>query len=313
MAEPTKICPRCQRVVLEYHFGGGNVCPICIEGTKPQPDPTPGKWAPLSIGLLSIVVNPMFLSSMYAIGRARAWLHYAATRDAEGEYSPWHASIRSNAIWALALTAGQPLMVFFIVASIVATHDVPPPVESSPFDERSEILAMLENPSAPIRALALCQLDELPADPDDAPAIANALRRELPDLGIACGELAFAHASGSSIAERYTQQPVPVRDAILTRLADRDAQDEATLLLLEEMELEPVAAAGIESFTNVVPDDDLAAAFIALTVNESTRNAARRPLATMCARDARFAQTVARGSELSRLEEARPVECSEMP
>lgn len=301
-------------MVLESHFEDPEHCPVCVESTKTRPDPTPGRWNPTSIAALAVLLNPAFVITFFALARSREWLRFADARDAQGSYGPWHPHIRTNAMWAIAISAFQPLVAFFIVAGIFLAADVDRP-RPEPFDERAEILSLLEHAKPAVRALALCQLDEIRPQPEDATAIATALRRELPTLGIACGELAFADASGRPVAERYARQSVDVRDALLTRLSRRDLPLEAPTLLLQEMELNPVARAGIDSFSTVVvvtPDDALVSTFLRLAANDTTRVAAYRPLATMCAREPRIARWVSMHSD-DVPEDAVPRECKVAP
>ncbi len=281
--EETRNCPRCQRVVLEYHFGGATECPVCVAGQTARPDPTPGRWEPSNVAALGIVFNPVLITSIMAVGRAREWLKYAAARDAAGEYSPWHAYIRSNAIWALVISAFQPTLAFFLFSMVFLVVDIDTP-KDEPFNEHAEVLSLLEHERAAVRSIGLCQLAEIGARAEDTATVSNAMRRELTDIGIACGEIAYSHASGTPLSERYAQQPVAVRNALLTRFATGGEPQNAAPLLRMEQELSPPATAGILSFAHA-DAPALIHALVALTDHDNTRAVAHHTLNMMCADD----------------------------
>lgn len=281
MEETTRNCPRCQRVVLEYHFGGASECPVCVAGQQKRPDPTPGRWEPSNIAALGIVFNPMLITTIMAVGRAREWLKYAAARDAAGEYSPWHAYIRSNAIWALVISAFQPMMAFFLFSMVFFVVDIDMP-KDEPLDERAEVLALLEHERAAVRSIGLCQLAEIGARTQDTATVSNAMRRELTDVGIACGEIAYSHASGTPMTERYAQQPVAVRNELLTRFADRGETQTAAQLLRMEHDLSPPATTGILGFSHTTAPAVIHA-LVALVGHDNTRPVAHHTLNRICA------------------------------
>lgn len=273
--------------MLEYHFGGAPECPVCVAGQQKRPDPTPGRWEPSNIAALGIVFNPMVITTIMAVGRAREWLKYAAARDAAGEYSPWHAYIRSNAIWALVISAFQPTVAFFLFAGVFMIVDINLP-KDEPFNERAEVLSMLEHERAVVRSIGLCQLADIGAQADETSTVTNALRREIMDIGIACGEMAYAQASGNPLTERYVQQTVSVRDALLTRLARFDPAGDAPSLLVLERELSPPATAGIASFGTYTSadrgvDEAVLSALLTLAAHENTSSVVHRPLEMQCA------------------------------
>ncbi len=298
-------------MVLEYHFGGASECPVCVAGQQKRPDPTPGRWEPSNIAALGIVFNPMLITTIMAVGRAREWLKYAAARDAAGEYSPWHAYIRSNAIWALVISAFQPMMAFFLFSMVFFVVDIDMP-KDEPFNERSEVLALLEHERTVVRSIGLCQLVDIGAQADETSTVSNALRRELTDGGIACGEIAYSEASGTPISERYAQQPVAVRDALLTRFANTAEPQNAAGLLRMEQELSPPARAGILSFSrNHTPA--VIHALVALAGHDNTRAVAHHTLNVMCSSDEDAGPVVHAAARMNEIDLTPHTVCREAP
>lgn len=221
MAEPTRSCPRCARVVLESKLVD-ELCPVCVAGMHaPRPHPTPGKWAPTSLGVLSLFVNPMFVTSVFAIGRARSWLEYADTRDASGEHSHWHAQLRSNAIWGMVLAAFQPIALAVTLTMSFAFQGEPvEPAPAEAHDERAEILALLESDDSEARQVAMCQLDATAPHAEDRRLIESAMRSGDAETQ-ACGHLALATLVGVPIAHGFIEIPIEVRAAMLDVLERR--------------------------------------------------------------------------------------------
>lgn len=207
-------------------------CPVCTASTTPRPDPTPGRWAPASLGALSIFVDPVFITTIFAMKRAGTWLRWARDR----EYGPWHTYVRSNAVWGTALAMMQPILIFLlfgIAAFIGRTMEPAPPSAAQPHDERAEIMAMVRSDLADIRMVGICQLAEIGPQAGERPHI-EAILEDHELLSHGCAHLCLARLDDVPIGERYRRLSVGVRDSLLEFLAERDFELANGLAQLEE-------------------------------------------------------------------------------
>ncbi|HJK99232.1 MAG TPA: hypothetical protein RMF84_18550, partial [Polyangiaceae bacterium LLY-WYZ-14_1] len=75
--------------------------------TPPHPKEKAG-WSPSGIGVLSLLCDPVAITSILAWSRARRWLRAVARREAAGVWAPDHVALRTNAAWGVALGLVRP-------------------------------------------------------------------------------------------------------------------------------------------------------------------------------------------------------------
>lgn len=146
----------------------------------PEPLALHGKWSPLAVGALSLVCDPVLITTVIAVSRGVGRLSAAARYEREVGYHPSMPSIRTDAVWGLVLGSLRIWVVFGILAAFLLTalllRPSAPGVLVSYPDERTEILNGLASDDRHQRALAarhaLVTL-ELDSAASSAPRIAD--------------------------------------------------------------------------------------------------------------------------------------------
>lgn len=154
----TITCEGCGRRI-DAARGGTSPCAVCqLERVPPEPLALHGKWSPLAVGALSLVCDPMLITTVIAVSRGVGRLGAAARYEREVGYHPSMPSIRTDAVWGLVLGSLRIWVVFGILAALLLTalfllRPAPGVLVSYP-DERTEILSGLASDDRDERALA---------------------------------------------------------------------------------------------------------------------------------------------------------------
>lgn len=139
--------------------GGGSPCAVC-QSAKLPPEPLAlhGKWSPLAVGALSLVCDPVLITTVIAVTRGAGRLRAAAKYEREVGYHPSLPGIRTDAIWGIVLGSLRVWVVLGIIAAVflaalLLRPTTPGPLVTYP-DERTEILNGLASDDRDERALA---------------------------------------------------------------------------------------------------------------------------------------------------------------
>lgn len=223
-----------------------------------------GKWSPLAVGALSLVCDPMLITTVVALTRGVGRLGVAARYERDVGYHPSLPSIRTDAVWGIVLGSLRiwvvlALLAAFLLAALLMQPSVSGTLVSYP-DEHTEILSRLVSGDRDERALAARHaLDAF--DPDapstpraaDRPIFEDALTRAIQDgdseaASNLASVLIAIGAGADTVSAFYRGAEPALRASLLSSAAHTPAVDDRVLseLLRLEAELLRAGAARIE-------------------------------------------------------------------
>lgn len=126
----------------------GNPCAVCVAlSSPPEALSLGGKWSPLAVGGLSIVCDPLLITTIVAISRGFGRLSLAKRYEREHGYHPALPGIRANAMWGLVLGSLRLWVLAGVVLAV--TLSVLLATETTPLtrypDEATELRAALDD------------------------------------------------------------------------------------------------------------------------------------------------------------------------
>lgn len=224
----------------------------------PEPLALHGKWSPLAVGALSLVCDPMLITTVIALTRGVGRLGAAARYEREVGYHPSLPSIRTDAVWGIVLGSLRLWVLFallaaFLLAALLMQPDAPGALVSYP-DEHTEIRSRLVSGDRDERAMAarhaLAAFDSgAPSAPraSDRPIFEDALTRAIEggDAQAASDLASVLIAIGAGVDEVsafYHGAEPEHRASLLSSAASTPAVDDGVLSGLLRVEAELLRA-----------------------------------------------------------------------
>lgn len=232
-------CPRCKRSVLAHRFAGA-FCDVCRAEDNPGPDLLQRRWSPLSLGILSIFCDPVFITSVMTLLRSREVLRTVGELERVGEFHPSFEKQRSGAIWGMFIALVRPAAAV-ILLSFVIVLDIDPQTPPAPFpyDEWHEIRTDL-------RSNVAAEVDRGWCDADERGLTSTEFREALTFLRRSSDRPARNRCIARVLAANFTRAPRLVGNPLVAHYArvEPPKREQIALLLAEA-----TAGAAVENST----------------------------------------------------------------